>query len=431
MKTYPFIIVLLLLTCGAIPAQDYDGDGLVGADDRYPLLAAPSQVSWEIKKIIFTWDVDLRWRQHHSQRSAEKKFTRTTFAFGQNKRMATRLQGEVGGDVAVTVNPFRWWKSGLHARADLQIGIQQIEHNDWQQSDSREVSECFQALAAQAAHIRNPHWEITVWIRNRTGKNLIAENWQVSLLDASDNVISYAVPAISAHRRELRIPARRNVPIQFRGETNTAKALEQIHLLQGKLPIFALGNSLGTLYYEGDRRVGSDLISKMQRMYDKTTPLIFEYAGCRVSWRVARFAADNQAVTVEQALRQIDANLRQVCRRPFCLITNGKLVSLAGYSIRQGRWSVTIDNRRVVDFLNAEIGHSVVFRYQPNPSPVNDPGSAASPPRRAKTIAAVYLQANRTFPFVPDHGWVAGRADRPARRFRAATGGTTQFEGTR
>ena len=60
-----------------------------------------------------------------------------------------------------------------------------------------------------------PHWEITVWIRNRIGKSLIAENLEVPLLDARDNVISYAVPAISAHRRELRIPARRNVPIQI------------------------------------------------------------------------------------------------------------------------------------------------------------------------------------------------------------------------
>lgn len=351
---YFFMLFLLSSLCFAFD-DDYDGDGLVGEKDKYPILAELPEVTWEIKKLIFTWDVETEWLLQNKDKSKKNHLIQTKFSFGAQGNAKLSLDGAA----IATFNPFKLF--GNYAR--FQAGVHVAGYVDWGRKDHEEMEKCLEALSYQKTHIKNPHWEITVWIKNRTRRTLIAEDLEVPLLDQQGNVITYARPHIFNGKSKLTIPARRNVPIKFRAEIKTTEAFEKISFVQKNLPVFSLPNSMGILNWKKPKDDEElDIISKIQLMREKTAPFIFEHKGYQVSWRVAKFK-NGRPVTIQQALEEIHNKILGYSQKPLYVMKNTELVELAGYkNTDENRWEISVDGSRV-NALQSFIGEKVVIRY--------------------------------------------------------------------
>ncbi len=358
MKKHCLSIVLCIAWSVLLYSQenDYDGDGLVGTQDRYPLLSQMPPVSWEIKKMILTWDANTELIEEQWDKKNKTHLTRTTFSFGTANKV--RIEGK--SSLPITINIFKLFTD---ASLKIQAGICSSSYINWDKINQEEIKNCLEALQYQKRHVKNPHWKITVWFNNQMSKPIIARYLEVPILDAQENVIAYAKPYGYDKNQEFVIPPMRRVAVQFRAESDTLQAWEQISKVKEVMPIFGLSNSCGTLSVQGDGN-GLDIISKIQIIHQKTTPVMFEYDGRQIAWRIAHNGKDGKAVTIREALAEIERWLQPISIGRLVTIDNGRIQSLAGYTKNDNwEWQVWSDGVLLESFSDQEIGQKLVFRY--------------------------------------------------------------------
>lgn len=362
MRNYLLLIIFLYSFAFAQDyksLEDFDGDGL--DDDKYPLLAESPHFFWEINELIFAWDVDLELLTQSEKEIAQKEFRESSFSFGSLKAHQYGLEGEL----PLTLNIFKLF---TNAKLKIQGGLHNLGYSKWNASEQKKIETCIKSFERQKTLIKNPHWEITVWFTNNTKNTIIAKNVKIPLLDARENVLTYAFPYTDEKFSSFTIPPLRRLPIRFRAETNTDKALSELNNIKDFMPIFSIYTSETTLNEETN--LGEiDLISKMLFMEQKTIPIIFECDEIRLSWRVARFDKDGKAMTLEKAIFEIGERLKNISEssfseKPFLVLENDEISSLAGYSnTKDKKWKIFTENNKEIEIKDA-INQTVLFRYE-------------------------------------------------------------------
>jgi hypothetical protein len=348
MRLYSLLLVLLLalIICSQAICQsqdeDYDGDGLGGQDDPYPIIAATPEISWEVLEYIIAWEVD----QEKSSSQQESTTKETTFTLGKSVNMSADVQAEAN----ISLNLLR---SKLNAGANF--GMQMTRRSEWSETDRKTLTTCQQQIHAHKKYMQNPHLKITVWIANRTAQTLVAENWDIPLIDKSRNIIAMAKPEIQDRERVFIIPAEREVAVPFPVDLKDSLALERLlEQIGEEMPVFAIPNSSGTLQPKDDKaRV--DIVSHIHKMYKKTWPVIFVFENSKLVWRVAQ-SIDDTPVTVGQALEQINKIVQTASGKEFYKQNENIVQEVAGVANAEWKeWQCYIGRQAVQTCLQEPI----------------------------------------------------------------------------